>query len=112
MIQFFIAGPIIYAGWDQGYELAAEISFPNFTVDIHQKIGLALLILYLAQVFIGVLVHYFKFSTLLRGHRAPHNYLHICLGLAILALATYQVRPAAQDWSPFNHSNACACEPL
>ena len=103
-IQFLIAGPIIYAGWALGYQEAAEIGFPNFTLDKHQKIGLALLILYLVQMCIGALVHFFKFPTLLRGHRAPHNYLHICLGLATLALASYQVRssvvrPSCQ--SPF-----------
>jgi hypothetical protein len=60
-------------------------------IDPHQKIGLALLILYLVQLLVGWIVHFFKFPGLFKGHRAPHNYFHAFLGLVILILAAYQV---------------------
>jgi hypothetical protein len=53
-----------------------------------------LLILYLIQSFLGVFIHAVKFPSFARSrlHRPPQNYLHAVLGLAILALAAYQVR--------------------
>jgi len=59
--------------------------------DPHEKVGLTLLILYVIQVLLGAIAHFFKLPSLFRGHRAPHNYLHVLLGLAILALAQWQV---------------------
>jgi hypothetical protein len=90
-IQVLIAGPIIYAGWAEGYQLAGELGVPNFKVSVHQKIGLALLLLYLVQIVLGPAVHLFKMRSIFRGHRPPHNYLHVAVGLSIIALASYQV---------------------
>ncbi|KAF9448143.1 hypothetical protein P691DRAFT_670095 [Macrolepiota fuliginosa MF-IS2] len=89
-IQFLISGPIIFAGWALGYKTTNDIGLGHF-IDTHEKCGLALLILYLVQLTLGATVHFFKFPTLLRGHRAPHNYLHVVIGIAIFILAAFQV---------------------
>ena len=101
-IQFLIAGPVIYAGWALGYDLAGDLDYPQFKVDKHQTIGLALLVLYLVQLVLGFVVHFFKFHSIFRGYRAPHNYLHIFIGLAIIALSVYQVR----SFMPYNGRTA------
>jgi hypothetical protein len=91
IIQFLISGPIIFAGWALGYQTAnGLLTGPRFS-DHHEKIGLALLILYLVQLFIGTFIHFVKMPSLFHGHRPPQNYFHAILGLAILALAAYQV---------------------
>jgi len=90
IIQLVISAPVIFVGWSLGYKTSSILENGHFQ-DPHQKIGLALLVLYVIQLVIGVLVHFFKFSTILRGHRAPHNYLHVIIGLAIFALAQYNV---------------------
>jgi len=90
VIQFLLAGPIIFAGWALGYQTANELfTGPRFS-DPHEKIGLALLILYLIQLFFGLFIHFVKIPFF-HGHRPPQNYFHAILGLAILALAAYQV---------------------
>jgi len=93
-IQFLVAGPIIFAGWSEGYQLAAElgvVDYKSFKASVHQKIGLALLLLYLVQIVLGPAIHFFKMRSIFRGHRPPQNYLHVAIGLSILALASYQV---------------------
>jgi hypothetical protein len=57
-----------------------------------KKIGIALLILYCIQIAVGYFIHYVKLPGLFGHHRTPQNYFHAILGLAILALADYQVR--------------------
>lgn len=89
IIQFLISGPVIFAGWALGYKTTAQLQLGQF-IDHHEKIGLSLLILYLTQILLGVMVHFFKFPSTFHS-RAPHNYIHILLGLAIIALAQYQV---------------------
>ena len=58
---------------------------------VFQKIGLALLILYLFQLTLGVIIHFFKTPSFMGGRRPPQNYVHAILGLVIIALAFYQV---------------------
>nr|GAT52702.1 predicted protein [Mycena chlorophos] len=92
-IQLIISGPVIFAGWSQGYQVARELELQSL-FDPHQKIGITLLALYVAQLVFGLLAHFVKlprrvFPGGLR--RAPHNYFHVLLGLAMLALAGYQV---------------------
>ncbi|KAJ7727002.1 hypothetical protein DFH07DRAFT_757882 [Mycena maculata] len=89
-MQFIISGPVIFAGWAMGYRLSGELGSQTL-LDRHQKIGIALLALYVTQLLLGTIIHFFKMSSLFRGHRPPQNYLHVALGLAILALAAYQV---------------------
>jgi len=90
IIQFLVAGPVIFVGWSLGYKTSTSLQAGHFQ-DRHQKIGLALIILYVLQLAIGASVHFFKFPTILRGHRAPHNYFHVFFGLAIFGLAQYNV---------------------
>jgi len=89
-IQFVVALPVIAVGWSLGYKTNLELQTPRFQ-DPHEKIGLVLLILYLTQLAVGASVHFFKFPTLFRGHRAPHNYLHVLIGFSIIILAQFQV---------------------
>lgn len=89
-IQLVVSAPVIFLGWALGYNTTTELEEDHF-MDPHQKVGLALLVLYVVQILLGVLVHYVKLPSLFRGYRPPHSYLHILLGLAILALAQWQV---------------------
>ena len=64
----------------------------NKLTNSSQKIGLCLLCIYLLQLALGTIIHFFKPSvSFLRGHRPPQNYFHAFFGLAIIALAFYQV---------------------
>lgn len=73
-----------------GHHLCNELELPHFT-DPHQKMGLALLILYCMQLTIGLFIHFIKIPTLGTGRRPMQNYFHALLGLAIIALAAEQV---------------------
>lgn len=50
------------------------------------------MILYIAQLVIGLFIHFIKMPSLFAGHRPPQNYVHVLLGIAILALAAYEVK--------------------
>lgn len=58
---------------------------------IHGTIGQALIILYVVQLVIGLFIHYVKFPSLFGGRRPPQNYIHVLLGITILALSAYNV---------------------
>jgi hypothetical protein len=91
VMQLVISGPVIFAGWAMGHSLANTLELESL-YDPHQQIGIALLAMYVTQLLLGTVIHYVKMPGLFRGHRPPQNYLHVVLGLAILALAAYQVR--------------------
>jgi len=91
VLQLVVAGPVIFAGWKLGHDLANELEGFATLHDPHQNIGIALLALYVTQLLLGTIIHFVKMQGLFRGHRPPQNYLHVALGLAILALAAYQV---------------------
>ena len=68
---------------------------PCLTTDpsyIEQKVGYAIISLYIAQLLLGMFIHFIRVPFLFVGHRPPQNYLHPVLGLLILAMADYQVR--------------------
>ncbi|KAG6853356.1 hypothetical protein C0991_005030 [Blastosporella zonata] len=90
IIQLLVSAPIIFAGWAKGHQTAQTLSLGHF-VDTHQKTGLALLILYVAQLLLGMFIHFYKFPSIFHGHRPPQNYLHVFLGLVIMILAAFQV---------------------
>lgn len=76
---------------------------PMLTVTLTQKVGLALFIMYIAQVLLGSFTHWIKIPSLQRlpGRRAPQNYLHVLLGVAIVVLASWQVcvyAPHTPSW--------------
>ncbi|KAJ6478803.1 hypothetical protein C8R47DRAFT_1138217 [Mycena vitilis] len=89
-MQFVISGPVIFAGWALGHEVSDALEFQDMH-DPHQNIGIALLAMYATQLLLGTFIHFFKMQGFFRGHRTPQNYLHVALGLAIIALAAYQV---------------------
>lgn len=60
---------------------------------VAQRIGYTVFGLYIAQVVLGTFIHYVRIPFPFLGHRPPQNYIHALLGLAILSLADYQVRP-------------------
>ncbi|KAF8155491.1 hypothetical protein B0H34DRAFT_849806 [Crassisporium funariophilum] len=98
-IQFIIAGPVILVGWSLGYKTSTMLEQGHFK-DPHQKMGMALLIMYILQLALGAFVHFAKFPSLFRGYRAPHNYLHVVLGLVIFIVAQYQVHYALfTEWT-------------
>jgi len=109
-IQLLISAPLIFYGASQGISLASDLGLDDPDErDPHQKIGLALLAMYVAQLVLGLVAHFVKFPRLFWGgmlHRAPWNYLHVVLGLAILALAAYQVHYGMDIEWPLATGNA------
>ncbi|KAJ7071946.1 hypothetical protein C8F01DRAFT_222236 [Mycena amicta] len=92
IVNLLFTGPLVFATFALGYQLVDSSGFPHF-FDVHQQVGLALFILYLLQVSLGIFIHYVKFPSLtsrIKGGRAPQNYLHAILGLAIVLLACWQ----------------------
>ena len=55
-----------------------------------QKCGLALFVLYLVQISLGTIIHFFKPKG--ARHRPLQNYAHAVIGLLLVALALYQAR--------------------
>ncbi|KAJ7796232.1 hypothetical protein B0H14DRAFT_2916023 [Mycena olivaceomarginata] len=77
IVNFLLTGPLIFAAFALGYQTTTA------------SVGLALLVLYLIQVFLGCCIHLVKFPRF-PGGRPPQNYLHAVLGLAIVVLAMWQ----------------------
>ncbi|KAK7044898.1 cytochrome b561 domain-containing protein [Favolaschia claudopus] len=90
VIQLVLSGPVIFAGVAMGFNAAKMLELENLE-DPHQKIGVSLIALYVIQLLVGIFIHFVKMGKLFGGHRPPQNYFHVVLGLAILALAAYQV---------------------
>ncbi|KAF7321994.1 Cytochrome b561 domain-containing protein [Mycena kentingensis (nom. inval.)] len=94
IVNFLFVGPLVFATFILGYQLVESVDMPHFW-DPHQQVGLALLILYILQVLLGIVIHYVKLpahiAARIPGGRAPQNYLHAILGLAIVLLAAWQV---------------------
>ena len=82
---------MIFVGWSYGRKTTTAYGLGQYK-DPHEKMGLALLILYVVQIALGMVAHSFKLPRLFRGHRPPHAYLHAILGLVIFACAQWQVR--------------------
>lgn len=60
--------------------------------DSHMQWGIAIFVLYLFQVSLGWIIHFFKIQSLARkGIRAPQNYFHALLGIFIIGISFYQV---------------------
>ncbi|KAJ7041471.1 hypothetical protein C8F04DRAFT_1078979 [Mycena alexandri] len=90
IVNFLITGPLIVTAFALGYQISDLSGEPHFS-DPHQQVGLALLVMYFTQVFLGAFIHWIKFPFLrFPGGRLPQNYLHAVLGLAIIALASWQ----------------------
>ena len=63
---------------------------------MHKQWGVAIFVLYLAQLAFGAGIHYYKPKAWAKGEgRRPfQNYFHAVTGLLIIALAMFQVRAA------------------
>jgi hypothetical protein len=108
-VNFVITGPLVFTGFALGYQttsMGGELHFVDphqvrstvnsrkkfaFDQEHTQKVGLALLVMYVIQVFLGAFIHWVKLPFRFPGGRHPQNYLHAILGLATVALATWQV---------------------
>ena len=73
------------------------------TSSVPQTIGFAIFGLYIAQVTLGAFIHFVRIRIPFPGYRPPQNYFHPLLGLAILAMANYQVRRCL--CTPTSHSS-------
>ncbi|KAF8323381.1 hypothetical protein DL93DRAFT_2162545 [Clavulina sp. PMI_390] len=96
------AALFIIPGFGLGVNFAKRVEdFGLQTNTKHKNIGITLFILYLVQVLVGIVIHWFK-RPLHGGHRPPQNYFHAVLGLTIIGLGLYQVhygyRTMWPDW--------------
>ncbi|KAI0315873.1 hypothetical protein OF83DRAFT_1129912 [Amylostereum chailletii] len=92
VLNFLVAAPVFWAGWAKGYRFTDAGFTGGHWADTHKKVGLAMLVLYCVQLVLGVFIHAVKLPLPLRLFgRAPGNYVHIALGIALLALGTFQV---------------------
>ncbi|KAG8965029.1 hypothetical protein FRC05_003504 [Tulasnella sp. 425] len=55
-VQFIVSGPFIIGGWFVGYNYVGEDHFQ----DSHTRAGLLLLVLYIGQMILGTIIHFFK----------------------------------------------------
>lgn len=95
--MFSVAGPIIIAGWAMGVHSVKQAESPKLG-DTHKKLGVALFVLYLAQVMGGLIVHFFTPAWSPKILRRPvQNYMHAIMGIVIIALAFWQVSTFARD---------------
>lgn len=86
ILQVAVAGPLIIAGFALGIDATPS---GTHLLSTHKKLGVALFVLYFAQVTYGALVHFVKSPN--RTKRPPQNYGHAIFGLLIIGLAYYQV---------------------
>jgi len=86
--NFIISGPLVFAAWAMGQKAHDLTHAP---MDHHKRIGFVIFGLYIGQVVLGAFIHFVRIPVPFLGHRPPQNYIHALLGLAILALASYQV---------------------
>ncbi|KAI0745649.1 hypothetical protein C8Q76DRAFT_604670 [Earliella scabrosa] len=93
IIQFAIAGPVIIIGVSLGFH-AVVLAASGGANDVHKQWGVAIFVLYLAQLAFGATIHYWKPKAWAKGQgRRPYqNYFHAVSGLLIIALAMFQVR--------------------
>ncbi|EJF65227.1 hypothetical protein BD309DRAFT_949184 [Dichomitus squalens] len=93
IIQFALAGPVIIVGVSMGIH-AVVLAESGPINDVHKQWGIAIFVLYLAQLAFGASIHYFKPKAWARGtgRRPFQNYFHAVTGLLLIAFAMYQVR--------------------
>ena len=107
IIQFYITGPLIVTGIGLGIGAVSKVGAPHLDDD-HKKWGIAIFVLYIVQCSLGGIIHFIKpkqkvdptTGLPLPRTRPPQNYSHAVLGLAIIALAFYQVHSGYKDEWP------------
>ncbi|KAH8799612.1 hypothetical protein DL96DRAFT_872830 [Flagelloscypha sp. PMI_526] len=93
VVQWFIAGPVILAGFALG--IAAVKQGNTKSLDNHMKLGIVLFALYIMQLVVGSIIHWVKPRN--PKGRPPQNYFHAVFGILIIALAFFQVRMGYKD---------------
>ncbi|KAM0786890.1 hypothetical protein ACM66B_002314 [Microbotryomycetes sp. NB124-2] len=86
------------------FGLGVYVTGDDHFQDTHQRVGLALFIIFVLQVAGGLVAHNRKFivdpnaklPTL--SNKGPIRYAHIVIGLAIVAVGWYQVQEGFQEW--------------
>ncbi|OSC96566.1 CBD9-like protein [Trametes coccinea BRFM310] len=92
IFQFGLAGPVIVTGVGLGIGAVSKAGAPHLN-DTHKKWGVAIFVLYFAQLALGAIIHWVKPTSWTVGRRRPlQNYLHAVFGILIIGLAFYQVR--------------------
>ena len=93
----FVAGPIIVSGIALGIAAVKTAGVPGLN-DTHKKWGIALFVLYIAQIFLGAVIHWIKPASFTVQKKRPlQNYLHAVFGLLIIGLSFYQVRTSVRS---------------
>jgi len=98
IIQFASGGPVIMIGFIMAIAAVQNKSGAHFANTPHKRVGLVLILLYIAQCSLGAFIHFVK-PKVFNG-RPPQNYVHAVLGLMIIALAFYQVHTGYDDAWP------------
>ncbi|KAH9029949.1 hypothetical protein EDB85DRAFT_1866835 [Lactarius pseudohatsudake] len=88
IVNFFVGCPLILAAWVLGKKAH---NFGHASLTPHGKRGLFVIGLYIAQLVLGLVIHYIHIPFPSLGHRPPQNFFHAVQGLVILGLANYQV---------------------
>ena len=90
-LTFPAAGPIIVGGVALGISAVETSGTPHLSDD-HMRWGVAIFVLYFAQVGLGAIIHFVKPKSFADTRRRPaQNYFHAVLGLVTIALSLYQV---------------------
>ncbi|KAI0769437.1 CBD9-like protein [Trametes elegans] len=99
VFQFALAGPAVVAGVALGIAVVENVQAPHLN-DEHKRWGVAIFVLYFAQIALGAVIHWVKPTSWIAGKRRPaQNYVHAVLGIAIVAFAFYQVRTVfREEW--------------
>ena len=87
-----LALPVVVAGVALGIAGVSQAGYGHLN-NTHKKWGVAIFVLYFAQLALGALAHWVKPKSAKPGIRRPlHNYVHAIFGLFIIAISFYQVR--------------------
>ncbi|KAF5355054.1 hypothetical protein D9756_005247 [Leucocoprinus leucothites] len=86
--QFALAGPTIVIGFALGVQSINKAGMEHLD-DVHKRLGVVLFVFYIAQCFLGAIIHWVKPRNI--KHRPLQNYLHAIFGIFIVVLALYQV---------------------
>jgi hypothetical protein len=122
VLQSYLAFPLVLVGLALGVESVRQSGARHLDTT-HKRAGLALVMVYFAQVGLGVVVHFVKPRVLSYAHAYPpsssgrtlgyyltypflrpgrrpiQNYFHAVLGLGIIAAGFWQVRTGyATEW--------------
>lgn len=89
IINLALGFPLILAAWAMGRNAHSFVDGDSRTP--HGKRGLIIIGLYIAQLGLGLFIHYIRIPFPAFGHRPPQNFFHAVQGLVILGLANYQI---------------------